>query len=92
MSPETRANYETSIGMNLLVAGLLRMKQQPNAPEKEILESVQKNALSLGQLFNERMHSNYAITGQALSEDKLMNGDLSICKAVTEQAARQLQR
>jgi hypothetical protein len=83
----TADGYKESIVMLSYGAMVLRSKRTGGDP-MDYEDQVTKDRNAIFQIYVDRMHANYAATGQAFMSDDLIKSDLTLCKYLTEQMAK----
>lgn len=86
---ESAADYEVAIGALLTIAVLVRSK---TTEISVAIDNTRKEMETIVKIYQGRMDRNYAVSGQAFFDDKLIRHDLSLCKQITESAAEEVRR
>jgi hypothetical protein len=82
------AKQQSDNAVALSLAALkIRSKTRGGKPD-DYVEQVLGERRRIASVYEERMKINYASSGQAITDDPLMKGDLMFCKEVTEAISR----
>ena len=69
----------------LVFGGLMLSDQLPNTSQQEIGKITANDARRIADIYEQRMNSNFALTGEAFFSDNLIKSDLNICKRLSEE-------
>ena len=79
--PKVTQQYQMSI-ISLSFASMEARRSRRGGEVKDYLEEVSHDKNLIAEMYNKRMHQNYAASGQAFSDDAFIKGDWKICKAM----------
>ena len=81
LDPNVMQQYQMSI-ISLSFASMEARRSRRGGEVKDYLEEVNHDRNIVAEMYNKRMHQNYAASGQAFADDAFIMGDWKICKAM----------